>query len=69
VILGLLATLLLLLLAPPLLAIELVGEGHGPTRETAKQEALSDLSQSIATEVKSIYTGWRGFRSMTKNWK
>ena len=67
-ILGLLATLLLLLLAPPLLAIELVGEGHVPTRETAKQEALSDLSQSIATEVKSIYTGWKGFRSMTKKW-
>ena len=58
-ILGLLAILLLLLLAPPLSAIELVGEGHGLTRERAKQEALSDLSQSIATEVNSVHTGWK----------
>ena len=41
------------------LAIELIGEGHGPTRETAKQEALSDLSQSIATEVNSVHIGWK----------
>ena len=40
-------------------AIELIGEGHGATRETAKQEALSDLSQSIATEVNSVHTGWK----------
>ena len=40
-------------------AIELIGEGQGLTRETAKQEALSDLSQSIATEVKSVHTGWK----------
>ena len=59
-ILSIFTLALLLLLAPPLSAIELVGEGHGPTRETAKQEALSDLSQSIATEVKSVHTGWKG---------
>ena len=59
-ILGLLAILLLLLLHTPALAIELVGEGHGHTREQAKQEALSDLSQSIATEVNSVHTGWKG---------
>ena len=53
-----LLTFLILLLSPySTSAVELVGEGHGTTRETAKQEALSDLSQSIATEVKSIYTG------------
>ena len=42
------------------LAIELIGEGHGPTRKTAKQEALSDLSQSIATEVNSVHIGLKG---------
>ena len=55
--LTLLALLFLLLLPPPLSAIELIGEGQGLTRETAKQEALSDLSQSIATEVNSVHTG------------
>ena len=56
-----LLTFLILLLSPySTLAVELVGEGHGLTRENAKQEALSDLSQSIATEVKSVHTGWKG---------
>ena len=40
-------------------SIELTGEGHGPTREQARQEALSDLFQSIATEVNSVHTGWK----------
>ena len=56
-----LLTFLILLLSPySTSAVELVGEGHGTTRETAKQEALSDLSQSIATEVNSVHTGWKG---------
>ena len=55
-----LLTIPLLLFLPSLtLSIELIGEGQGLTRETAKQEALSDLSQSIATEVKSVHTGWK----------
>jgi hypothetical protein len=40
----------------PAPAVGFVGEGNGPTREAAKREALSDLSQSIATKVKSAHT-------------
>ena len=37
-------------------AQEFIGEGIGSTKEQAKKEALTDLSQNISVEVKSVQT-------------
>jgi len=46
-------------LPSPGLSLELVGQGQGATPAEAKKAALADLSQSIATEVKAVHTGWK----------
>jgi hypothetical protein len=44
-------------------AAEFSGTGFGPTIKVAKQEALSDLSQSIKAEVKSTFSNSQNLKS------
>ena len=47
---------LLMMLVTSGFAQEFTGEGIGSTKEQAKKEALTDLSQNISVEVKSVQT-------------
>ena len=51
-----LSVFLFMVLVTPSFAQEVTGEGVGSTKEQAKKEALADLSQNIAVEVKSVQT-------------
>ncbi|MDH3342999.1 MAG: DUF4384 domain-containing protein [Gammaproteobacteria bacterium] len=46
---------LLLLLCSSTQAVTLTGEAYAPTREDARQQALSALSESVLVEVKSVF--------------
>lgn len=53
--LKLLISALTLLLCTSIQAVTLSGEAYAPTREDARQQALSALSESVLVEVKSVF--------------
>lgn len=57
--------LFILLICHPAIAQRLSGSGFGETKEAAKKEALSDLSQTIRVEVKSEFSSITSQKNQT----